>query len=200
MEEPWGKKNYSKNCPFSCGKNIKLHRRRPQIASTHPNCPKKRKELSICNHEERQGWETRRQRQPRAAQDGNHEEGQSWETRQQRQPRAAQNGDHEGRQAWEARRQRQPRAAQNGLRPYRVIQVFSAKTMKTFRKKSKSFCFSIFGLFDFSILPELLSKSSFFFFDFLTFRFCPNFSQKVSFFLFFDFSPFQFRQNFKTQI
>ena len=80
-------------CPKSS-----LHRHRPQIVSTHPNCKKKqtRKELSICNHEEGQAWETRRQRQLRAAQNGDHEGRQAWKTR--RQPRAAQNGDHEGRQ------------------------------------------------------------------------------------------------------
>ena len=108
--------------PGRCSKPLeqlclkKLHRHRPQIASTHPNCQKNktRKELSTCDHEERQAWETRRQRQPRAAENGDHEGRQAWETRRQRQPRAAQNGDHEERQAWETRRQRQPRAAQNG--------------------------------------------------------------------------------------
>ena len=67
------------------------------------------------NHEGRQAWEeTRRQRQPRAVQKGNHEGRQAWETRRQQQPRAVQNGNHEGRQAWETRRQRQPRAVQKG--------------------------------------------------------------------------------------
>ena len=67
--------NHPKKTPVKT-KTI-LHRQRPQIASTHPNCKKKqtRKELSICDHEERQAWE------------GPH-----------RQPRAAQNGDHKGRQ------------------------------------------------------------------------------------------------------
>ena len=38
---------------------------------------------------------------------GTYQEGrQAWETRRQRQPRAAQKGNHEGRQAWETRRQR----------------------------------------------------------------------------------------------
>ena len=58
---------------------------------------KTRKELSICDHEERQAWETRRQRQLGAAQNGDHEGRQASETRQQQQqqqPRAAQNGDH----------------------------------------------------------------------------------------------------------
>ena len=58
-----------------------------------------------------QAWETRRQRQQRA--ETRLED--KWRgTRRQRQPRAAQNRDHEGRRAWETRRQRQPRAAQNG--------------------------------------------------------------------------------------
>ena len=42
---------------------------------------------------------TRRQRQPKAAQNGDDEGRQAWETRRQRQPKPAQNGDHEGRQA-----------------------------------------------------------------------------------------------------
>ena len=86
------------------------------------------------------------------------------------------------------------------LRPYRVSQAFSAKIAETFRKKSKTNM--TFRLFDFLILPELFSKSCvfqlfyfawtflnkflfFWLFDFLTFRFCLNFSQQV---LFFDFS------------
>ena len=101
-------------------KSEKLHRHRPQIdlPGTNPKCKKiskqERNYISICNHEERQASETRRQRQPRAAQNGDHEGGQAWKTTRQRQPRAAQNGDHEGRQAWDTRRQRRPRAAQNG--------------------------------------------------------------------------------------
>ena len=73
----------------------------------------------------------RRQRQPRAAQNGDHEGRQAWETRRQlqprdyeggqawtrRQPRVAHDGDHEGRQAWETRRQRQPTVAHNGDHP-----------------------------------------------------------------------------------
>ena len=61
---------------------FKLHRHRPQIASTHPNCQKNtRKELSICDHEERQGG-SGGQEQPRM----------------EIMKGAAQNGDHEGRQ------------------------------------------------------------------------------------------------------
>ena len=45
--------------------------------------------------------------EPRAAQNGNHEGRQAWETRLQRQPGA--DGDHEGGRAWETRRQRLPR-------------------------------------------------------------------------------------------
>ena len=96
----------------------------------------------------------------------------AWETRQQRQPRAAQNGDHEGRQAWktsrqraaksspewrswretnegrwrETRRQRQPRAGQNGDREgghmkgdkaaAASIQPFWGSATQSFRSKN----------------------------------------------------------------
>ena len=56
---------------------------------------------------------TRRQRQPRAAQNRDHEERQAWETRRQRQEQPRK-GDHEGGHAWGTGQQRPPRAAQKG--------------------------------------------------------------------------------------
>ena len=105
----------------------KLHRHRPQIASTHPNCQRKnktRKELSICDREERQGG-SGSQEQPRpeimkgdkvGRQGGSHEQptmeiidkaaaaAKSSQTQGDKadraagQPRPGQNGDHAGRQ------------------------------------------------------------------------------------------------------
>ena len=61
------------------------------------------------NQEGRQAWETTAEAVTKSSRGRE----KSWETRRQRQPRAAQNGDYEKRQAWEKRRQWQ-RGAQKG--------------------------------------------------------------------------------------